>query len=108
MTTENKAPFISLIDGIDQFLNENGVPNAQNWKNGLPQEAYTTDLKLQRFYLNEQWRRILIQVEQQGLGNTMDERYCLVETGLDSDWFRLFRVWVIPCVLKHDLLTKFS
>ena len=104
MTTDK----ISLIDAIDQVLQNANVPNALNWRIGLPPEVNTPDLRVQRFYLNEQWRRILTQVEATGLGNTMDERYCLVDTGLDSDWLRLFRVKIIPCVLKHDLLTKLS
>lgn len=53
----------------------------------------------QRFLLNRFWNLQLL-----ALGvSSIEERFCLVETGPYSDWIRLFKSKIVPCLVKHRL-----
>ncbi len=86
-----------LIDEIDAILLDNQLYSFLEWKALLsPNAVGCTDIGLQRFLINRRWREILGCM---GI-DTIDARFCLVDQGYISDWLRLFKDGVIPCLLK--------
>lgn len=62
-------------------------------------EGIGKNSEVQRYCLNKYWQLMLMSVH----GNTTDERYCLISNGEVSDWLKLFRVKIIPCIVANDL-----
>ena len=99
-----KAPgdiVTNLVPVVDDILAKMGHANPSGWQKYLNQEAHTSsDLGVQRFLINRCFRLILGNVSSE---NTMDARYCLVDTGEIKDWVRLFRTGVAPMVVRLNL-----
>jgi hypothetical protein len=53
----------------------------------------------QRFLLNQYWR---VQLMSAPVSST-NERFNLIDTGTPSDWLRLFKQFIIPFIVEHDL-----
>ena len=92
---------VNLVTAITDLLAKSGHPRPTNWQVGLnPDALITSDQNIQRFLINRQWRLILSNAPNV---NTMDQRYCLVDQGDIKDWYRLFEVEVLPCILNNQL-----
>lgn len=94
------TPVTDPVAAITQVLVDAGHPNPRAWQHGLNPDALTNpDLGKRRFLVNRQLRMLLT-----GSGvNTMDERYSLVDQGELTDWVRLFKDGVAPCMVRNNL-----
>ena len=91
----------SLVNIVNSLLEEAGHPNPKAWQKYLHTDAFVTgDLGVQRFLVNRCFRLILGNVSSE---NTMDARYCLVDTGEIKDWARLFKTGVVPTLVRLNL-----
>lgn len=68
------------------------------------EEAKPMKAEGQRFLLNRYWR-LQISICQ---ANTIDERWCLIDTGEMSDWLSLFKSKIIPFCLDNNLPKGFD
>lgn len=92
----------NLIDEVTSAFVEAGHPRPEAWKGYLHPDALTTpDLSIQRFLINRALRLIVGLVTSE---NTMDVRFCLVDNGEFIDWVRLFRIEVLPCLMRNQVL----
>lgn len=95
------APPTDLVLAVTELLAKHNHPHPLVWTQGLHPDAFNQpDVTVQRFLINRRWRMILGLVTQE---NTMDIRYCLVDSGEISDWLRLFETKVLPCAIKYSL-----
>lgn len=93
----------SLVDFVSNMLSVAGHPNPTGWTAYVHADAMVTnDLNIQRFLINRAWRSIIGRLEQHDV-DTMDVRFCLVDTGEIKDWCRLFQESVLPCILEFQL-----
>lgn len=90
-----------LHEEITEILQRAGHSRPQDWVRGLHPDALNsaTPQDVQRFLINRYWRHQLGGVQ----SNTMDERYCLVDTGSIADWLRLFETGVAKCLVDNSL-----
>lgn len=90
-----------LTDQISDILQRAGHPRATEWLNGVHPDALRDDVNpdVQRFLINRYWR---LQLGSLPI-NTLDERYCLVDTGEIARWLELFEQKVAPCIVTHNL-----
>lgn len=102
-TVENVQPS-PYVGRITELLAAAGHPNPEAWKAHLHSDAYiTNDDSIQRFLINRALRLSLADCPKP----TMDERYCLVDTGPMERWAQLIEQKVVPCLVEHNLpLTK--
>jgi len=92
---------INLVDAVTNMLADAGHMRSRDWLRFLNPDAFnTTDMNIQRFLINRAIRLIVGDVDCE---NTMDVRYCLVDTGHIKDWLRLYKSEVIPCMVKLNL-----
>lgn len=88
------------IDQLTAALAAAGHPNPENWKQYLHPDAYqTNDDNIQRFLINRALHMALPQAPR----STMDERYCLVETGSMERWMELLKEKVVPTMVEFGL-----
>lgn len=96
-----------LVDQVTQILQEAGHPSPTAWLEDvrLHPDAMRKDVleDVHRFLINRYWRFELAQLQTNESVDTMNVRYCLVDTGAIPDWLRLFRTDVAPCLVQHDL-----
>ena len=86
---------------VTKTLSELGHQRPNDWTRHLHPDAFTVvDKKVQRFLINRCLRIVLGKCNAE---NTLDERYCLVDTGEISDWIRLFKTGVAPCLVRNNL-----
>ncbi len=100
--TEVRQPDdIDLVKNITDILIANNHPNPTGWiHNPIIQEAVSAAPKLQRFLINRFWRMKLGMCAD----NTTRERFCLVDTGDYLEYLKLFKVAIVPCILRNQLL----
>jgi hypothetical protein len=80
----------SLVDFVITTLEEQGHPDPTDWCEKLhPDALEVEDPNVQRFLINRTLRTVLGSHE-----NTIDARFCLVDTGNVDDWARLFKTAV--------------
>lgn len=92
----------NLVHEVNQLMQEAGHPQPLAWQAYLnPDALSSTDLSIQRFLINRAFRLIINLVTNE---NTMDVRFCLVDNGEFLDWVRLFKVEVLPCIMRNQLL----
>jgi hypothetical protein len=91
----------NLAYEITEILRIANHPRPEAWMQGLHPDTFTVDDPgIQRFHINRYWRVELAKLSV----DTMDLRFCLVDTGQISDWLRLFRTGgVAECIAKHNL-----
>lgn len=105
-TTETLIPAlqegeqVNLVEVVTAMLFSAGHPQPQAWLQGLhPDAINSNNPEVQRFLINRYWRGQIAQVP----GNTLDIRYCLVDQGQYTDWIRLFKNGVLPCIMDNQL-----
>ena len=92
----------NLVEEVTQAMSDAGHPQPLAWQAYLnPDALNTTDLSIQRFLINRAFRLIINLITNE---NTMDVRFCLVDNGEYLDWIRLFRVEVLPCIMRNQVL----
>lgn len=90
----------SLVDYVSSTLANSGHSDPARWTQGLHPDAFNTnDFGTQRFLVNRQLRMLIGEVPE----NTTQIRFCLVESGTQEDWCRLFQQMVLPCMLKYNI-----
>ena len=95
------------VEILTRVLVENNYPNPHNWTRGLSSEATTSpDLKKRVFLINRHWYDILGELRLKDGIDTMDARYCLVDTDNLDNWVQSFIAGVLPCLMKHILLIQ--
>ena len=96
---ENETP----VDILTRVLKENNYPNPASWINGLPQEALTDpNLAKRVFIINRYWYDVLGSLSLRHKIDTMDARYCLVNTHDLDNWIQSFIGGVLPCLKTHS------
>jgi hypothetical protein len=90
----------NLAYAVTEMMRAAGHPAPEVWMQGLHPDIWiTNDQGLQRFHINRYWRVQIGALEE----DTIDIRYCLVDTGQIADWLRLFGGEVVKCIIKHKL-----
>ena len=75
-----------------------GHNRPNDWTRYVHPDAFVVqDINIQRFLINRAFRLILGDCL---LEDTMNARYCLVDTGEIKDWLRLFKDGVAPQVIR--------
>lgn len=93
---------VNLVEEVNNAFAEAGHPQPAAWQMYLnPDALVTVDLTIQRFLINRAFRLIINMVTNE---NTMDVRFCLVDNGEFLDWIRLFKVEVLPCLMRNQIL----
>lgn len=110
INTEESAPVVKVdfISMVTEAMREGSHPNPEGWTQGLSetvvaQISLTDDARYARFIINERFRIVLGEIQLCGAGNTMDERYCLIEDGSVESWIKLYKQKIIPCLVKHQI-----
>jgi hypothetical protein len=99
--TEQVAEPINVVQRITDLLMTHGHPRPTDWQGYLHPDAFVTnDPLIQRFLVNRAWRTIIGSVTEI---DTMDIRYCLVDTGDIDRSIALFEEGVLPCILQYQL-----
>lgn len=93
-----------LADKITEILEKHGHPRPRDWLHGLAAVHVdavtpTTPQDVQRFLINRYWRLQIGSVQE----NSLDVRYCLVDTGKIEHWLRLFDADVAKWIVAHNL-----
>jgi ABC-type uncharacterized transport system permease subunit len=91
---------IDLVSEITNILASVGHKSPSAWvSDPIVQEAIGQHPKLQRFLINRFWRTQLGLC----LESTTRERYCLVDTGIDTVYLEIFRIAVAPSIVKLNI-----
>ena len=91
---------VDLVNEITNLLSQAGHPAPSNWENQLAMaNPRTLGPNLQRFIINRYWRVKLGICEQ----NSTMERFCLIDSGEYKDYLEIFKVNVIPFIIKNNL-----
>jgi hypothetical protein len=89
-----------LVAEVSKLLQQAGHHDPFGWVTQLNiSNPHGVGPKLQRFLINRYWRLKM------GLCNadsTM-ERYCLIESGEDSDYLEIFNVNIIPFIVRNKI-----
>lgn len=89
-----------LVTEVTKLLQEGGHPNPTNWETMLGvANSHSIGPKLQRFLINRYWR---IKMGLCTADSTM-ERYCLIESGDDKDYLEIFKVNILPFIIRHSV-----
>ncbi len=91
---------IDLVSEISTLLQNANHPNPRGWEAGLAMTSlHLQGPKLQRFLINRYWRVAM------GLcdSNSTMERFCLIESGEDKDYLEIFKVNILPFIIKNNL-----
>jgi hypothetical protein len=91
---------VSLVAAVTLLLQQYQHPRPEDWLQGVDPRLLQDglDQPSQRMLINRYWRLQLSTVP-----NTMDLRFCLVDSGEISDWLRLFTTEVVPCIVQNNL-----
>ena len=99
-TLPQHANITDLVSFVTKLLASKNHPRPDAWKEYLNPDAFVAQPEIQRFLINRAWRLIMARVVGE---NTMDIRYCLVDSGEIHDWARLFETEVLPCIMRYNL-----
>ena len=101
MTEQEQAR--DLVSEITNILIKHNHPNPNSWQAHLPPDAKTHSIeRIRRFLINQYWREQLGNIDIAG-GNTIGDRFCLIEDGSVEDWLRLFDQKVMKTIMKHKI-----
>lgn len=93
-----------LVCEVTSILRNLGHPNPSFWENQIPEDAkHYPEESVRRFLINQYWREQLGAIDLRGEGNTIGDRFCLIEDGSIEDWLRLFREKVAKSVLWYRI-----
>jgi len=91
----------NLVHALTTLLTAAGHPRPDDWTRGLHEDAnLTPDTSIQRFLINRNLRLILGECKTE---NTIDVRYCLVDSGDIKEWVRLMETMIVPCLVRNNL-----
>ena len=89
-----------LVAEITQLLQEQGSPDPFSWETRLGVvDAHSIGPKLQRFLINRYWR---LKMGLSQADSTMP-RYCLIESGEDSEYLEIFKANILPFIIKNNV-----
>lgn len=92
---------INLVEAITNILVEAGHGRPSDWQRKVDKTAFETDNQnFQRFLINRGFHLILGGVVTE---DTMNARYCLVDTGSIDDYLRLFKTEVAPILVRANV-----
>ena len=92
---------VALIQSITDILSKKGHTRPGDWTRYLESEIYNvTDENYQRFLINRAFRTILGECD---VENTIDARYCLVDTGSTIEWLSLFEEGISATLVRLAL-----
>lgn len=97
---------IVLIDEVFNALCETGLNNEA--QNVFLIDHYIHDGKgmcfeAQRFLLNRFWHLQLQQLQNTAGVKTIDERFCLIESGDPALWLKFFKDKILPMCIEYRL-----
>jgi hypothetical protein len=91
----------NLVKLVSDMLSDAGHPRPTDWERMLDKRIHNeTSFETQRFLVNKCLSTILGLVTTE---NTIDARYCLINTGEFKDWLRLFKQGVLPTLVRLNL-----
>jgi len=94
----------NLVSRISEILAAHHHPNPTGWEAGLHPDALShPEESVRRYQINKYWRKALSPIDISGEGNTIAERFCLIEDGTTEDWLRLFDHTVVRCIIKYQI-----
>lgn len=89
-----------LVAEVTKLLQAAGHQDPFSWETRLgvvgPHEIGP---KLQRFLVNRYWR---LKMGLCAADSTM-ERYCLIESGEDKDYLEIFKVNILPFIIRNNV-----
>lgn len=89
-----------LVAEITQLLQEQGSSDPFSWETRLGVvDAHSIGPKLQRFLVNRYWR---LKMGLSQADSTMP-RYCLIESGEDSEYLEIFKANILPFIIKNNV-----
>lgn len=95
-----------LVQEIINVLQKNNHPNPSFWVSQVHPDAISHPSEsVRRFRINEYWRDQLGKIDLYSKGNTIRDRFCLLEDGDGSveDWLRLFDDKVARTIVKYQI-----
>lgn len=106
-------PIIDPIDAVTDLLREAQHPDPEAWLTRLPGGGTVATLKAlrdaplqaQRVAVNRALRSSLLDrdIDEDTAITTMDQRYCIVDTGEIDVWKQLIKDAVVPCMVEYNL-----
>lgn len=96
---------INLIIEVKNLLYSSGLKiNCDNnfLKNPIIENAIDYGALYQREYLNKFWLYQLVQFGSESI----NQRFCLVDSGTPQEWLQLFRESILPFVIEKNLPLK--
>lgn len=97
---DRKPDDIDLVSEVTKLLQAGGHPNPSAWSTQLAMaDVHLQGPKLQRFLINRYWRIKMGMCEQ----NSTMERFCLIESGEDSEYLEIFKVNILPFIINNKL-----
>ncbi len=89
-----------LVAEISKLLQEANHQDPFSWETRLSvANSHAPGPKLQRFLINRYWR---IKMGLCPADSTM-ERYCLIESGEDKDYLEIFKVNILPFIIRNNV-----
>lgn len=89
-----------LVYEISNLLQAEGGSDPFSWETRLGvADAHSIGPKLQRFLINRYWR---LKMGLSQADSTMP-RYCLIESGEDSEYLEIFKVNILPFIIKNNV-----
>lgn len=90
-----------LVAEICNLLQGAGHSEPFSWKTQLGvSDPHSVGSKLQRFLINRYWRLKMGLCKED---STMP-RYCLIESGEDSEYLEIFKVNILPFIVKNTIV----
>jgi hypothetical protein len=97
---EHQPGDTDLVAEVSKLLKEAGHSNPFSWEQQLGVvDSHRIGPKLQRFLINRYWR---LKMGLCRADSTM-ERYCLIESGEDKDYLEIFKVNILPFIIKNNV-----
>jgi len=94
----------NLVQEITTILQNHNHPNPSFWETQVHPDAISHSLEsVRRFQINQYWRDQLGRIDLNGKGNTIGDRFCLIEDGSVEDWLRLFDQKVARAIVKYKI-----
>jgi hypothetical protein len=95
-----------LIEAVEKVLRDGGLGRGVEevyLKSSAIEAARAEPLEKQRAALNTFWMQQLQSCQVRTGENTMDARFCLVDSGAPEIWLKLFKSEVLPVAIRHKL-----
>lgn len=97
---ERQEGDINLVSEVTALLSAAGSTDPFSWQTRLGvEDPNVIGPKLQRFLVNRYWR---LKMGLSPADSTMP-RYCLVESGLDSEYLEIFKTNILPFIIQNNV-----